>query len=105
MFEYGDLHLRADRGVFELFDLASGGEGGFRVPLRWLGVLAYYKKPDKPGQLFFGVVRDPEAALYGTDRSVFRYNTSPVVRVPPGDEVLFREYFTGVAALVGRRVV
>ncbi|WP_326594935.1 hypothetical protein [Streptomyces sp. NBC_01803] len=108
-FDYEDLHLRGDRGVFELFDLGSAGHA-FRVPPRWLGALAHYKsahykKPEKPGELFFGVVRDPNAALYGTDRLAFRFAGSQAVRVPPGDEPLFRAYFTQVAALAGRRVV
>lgn len=101
-FEYGDLHLRVDRGVFELFNLATA-EHTFRVPLRWLGVLVHYKKPEKPGQLFFGVVRDPNAALYGTDRLAFRFASSPAVQVPPADETLFRAYFTQVATLADRR--
>ncbi|MFI0795851.1 hypothetical protein ACH4OY_24675 [Micromonospora rubida] len=102
-FDYENLHLRVDRGVFELFNLDSS-EHTFRVPLRWLGALVYYKKPDKPGELFFGVVRDPNAPLYGTDRLAFRFANSPAVRVPPGDEPMFREYFTRVAALADRRV-
>ena len=53
-FDYEDLHLRVDRGVFELFNLGS-----------------------------------PESTL----------------RVPPGDEPLFRAYFAQVAALADRRVV
>lgn len=103
-FDYETLHLRVDRGVFELFGLDSI-EHTFRVPLRWLGVLVHYKKPDRPGELFFGVVRDPSAALYGTDPLAFRYRTSPAVRVPHSDEPLFREYFTEVATLVERPVV
>ncbi|MFJ1616132.1 MULTISPECIES: hypothetical protein [unclassified Streptomyces] len=103
-FDYEDLHLRVDRGVFELFNLGTA-EHTFRVPLPWLGALVHYKKPGKPGQLFFGVVRDPNAALYGTDRLAFRFASSPAVQVPPGDEPLFRAYFTEVAALAGRRVV
>ncbi|MFE9885118.1 hypothetical protein [Streptomyces scopuliridis] len=102
-FDYESLHLRVDRGVFELFDMGTP-DHTFRVPLRWLGVLVHYKKPDKPGELFFGVVRDPNAALYGTDRLAFSYRHSPVVRVPSGDEPLFREYFAQVAALADRRV-
>ncbi|MFI9103473.1 hypothetical protein ACIGXA_23405 [Streptomyces fildesensis] len=43
-FDYGDLHLRVDRGVFEIFNLSTA-ERTFRVPLRWLGVLVHYKKP------------------------------------------------------------
>ncbi|MGW2542096.1 hypothetical protein ACWC5I_14795 [Kitasatospora sp. NPDC001574] len=101
-FDHESLHLRVDRGVFELF---SRGRSELRVPLRWLGALVYYKKPDRPGQLFIGTVRDPDAALYGTDRAAFWYSTSPEFRVPPGDEPLFRGYFTEVAALVDRRVV
>lgn len=102
-FDYADLHLRVDRGVFELFNL-NIAEHTFRVPLRWLGVLVYYKKPDKPGELFFGVVRDPSSALYGTDRLAFRFASSPAVRVPPRDEPLFRAYFTEVAAMADRLV-
>ncbi|MGM1059597.1 hypothetical protein [Saccharothrix sp. Mg75] len=102
--DYEDLHLRVDRGVFELFDLALA-EHTFRVPLRWLGAVVHYKKPDKPGRLVFGVVRDPNAALYGTDRSAFRYTNTQSTEVPAGDEPLFREYFTRVAALAERRVV
>ncbi|WP_424862704.1 hypothetical protein [Streptomyces sp. MMS24-I29] len=101
-FDYMDLHLRVDRGVFELF---SVGRSELRVPLRWLGVLVHYKKPDKPGQLFIGTVRDLNAVLYGTDAAAFWYSTSPAFRVPPGDEPLFRAYFTEVAALADRRVV
>lgn len=52
-FDYEDLHLRVDRGVFELFSL-DNAEHMFRVPLRW------------PGELIFGIVRDPHAALYGS---------------------------------------
>ncbi|WP_326614265.1 hypothetical protein OIE62_01340 [Streptomyces scopuliridis] len=49
-------------------------------------------------------MRDPNAALYGTDRLAFSYRHSPVVRVPSGDEPLFREYFAQVAALADRRM-
>lgn len=101
-FDYENLHLRVDRGVFELFTM---GRSELRVPLRWLGALVHYKKPARPGQLFIGTVRDPSAVLYGTDRDAFWYSTSPAFRVPPGDEPLFRAYFTEVAALADRRVV
>ncbi|GAA2800913.1 hypothetical protein GCM10010441_27240 [Kitasatospora paracochleata] len=101
-FDYEDLHLRVDRGVFELFG-PRGSE--LRVPLRWLGALVHYKKPDRPGTLLIGTVRDPDAALYGTDRAAFWYSTSPAFQVPPDDEPLFRAYFTEVAALADRRVV
>ncbi|HEY9327504.1 MAG TPA: hypothetical protein VIS09_04570 [Streptomyces sp.] len=101
-FDYEDLHLRVDRGVFEQFSM---GRSELRVPLRWLGALVHYKKPARPGQLFIGTVRESSAALYGTDRAAFWYSTSPAFRVPPGDEPLFRSYFTEVAALADRRVV
>ncbi|MFE9445375.1 hypothetical protein ACFYO2_41985 [Streptomyces sp. NPDC006602] len=101
-FDYEDLHLRVDRGVFELFG-ARGSE--LRVPLPRLGALVHYKKSDRPGKLFIGTVRDPNAALYGTDQAAFWYSTSPAFQVPPGDEPLFRAYFTEVAALADRRVV
>ncbi|MGW0940536.1 hypothetical protein [Streptomyces sp. NPDC002666] len=101
-FDYENLHLRVDRGVFELFTM---GRSELRVPLRWLGVLVHYRKSARPGQLFIGTVRDPSAALYGTDQAAFWYSTSPAFRVPPGDEPLFRGYFTQVAALAFRRVV
>lgn len=103
-FDYEDLHLRVDRGVFELFYLASPANT-FRVPLRWLGALVHYKKPNQPGKLSIGSVRDPNAALYGTDQAAFWYSTSPAFRVPHGDEPLFRAYFTEVAALADRRMV
>ncbi|KXK60315.1 hypothetical protein AWW66_19545 [Micromonospora rosaria] len=104
-FDYENLHVRVDRGVFELFTLdGSPAEHTFRVPLRWLGVSLHYKKPDKPGTLSFGIVRDPRSALYNTDRLAFRYSTSPGCRVPPGDEALFRAYLTEVARLAGRPV-
>lgn len=101
-FDYENLHLRVDRGVFEQFG-PHGSE--LRVPLPRLGALVHYKKPDRPGQLFIGTVRDPNAALYGTDRAAFWYSTTPAFRVPPADEPLFRAYFTRVAALADRRVV
>ncbi|MEU1520294.1 hypothetical protein ABZ490_50760 [Streptomyces sp. NPDC005811] len=105
-FDYEDLHVRVDRGVFELFPLTgSGMPHTLRIPLHRLGVLVHYKKPNKPGELTFGVVRDPNAALYGTDLAAFGYTSTEAVRVPRGDEPLFRAYFTEVAALAGRRVV
>ncbi|WP_326770713.1 hypothetical protein OG978_44195 (plasmid) [Streptomyces sp. NBC_01591] len=103
-FDYENLHARVDRGVFELFNLDSSAHT-FRVPLRWLGVSLHHKKPDRPGTLYFGVVRDPQAALYNTDRLAFRHSTSPALQVPPGDEPLFRAYFTEVARLADRPVV
>ncbi|MEU3657363.1 hypothetical protein AB0E67_32175 [Streptomyces sp. NPDC032161] len=96
-FDYENPHVRVDRGVFELFPLNSI-ETTLRVPPPWLGALVDYKKPDKPGELISGVVRDPQAAHYGTDRSAFRYRYTQAVRVPNGDEPLFRAYFTEVAA-------
>ncbi|MEV4557867.1 hypothetical protein AB0K51_12800 [Kitasatospora sp. NPDC049285] len=101
-FDYESLHLRVDRGVFELF---ARGSSELRTPLRWLGVLVHYKKPDRPGELFIGTVRDPNTALYGTDRAAFWYSTTPEFRVPLHEEPLFRAYFTEVAALADRRVV
>lgn len=103
-FDYEDLHLRVDRGVFELFYLTNPAST-FRVPLRWLGALVHYKKPNQPGKLSIGSVRDPNAALYGTDPAAFWYSASPAFRVPHNDERLFRAYFTEVAALADRRVV
>ncbi|MET8977063.1 hypothetical protein ABZX85_15715 [Streptomyces sp. NPDC004539] len=103
-FDYENLHLRVDRGVFEQFDLDSSASS-FRTPLAWLGATVHFKKPDRPGTLYVGVVRDPRAALYGTDRLGFRYATSPSFQVPPGDEALFRAYFTQVALLADRAVV
>ncbi|KOU56452.1 hypothetical protein ADK57_42455 [Streptomyces sp. MMG1533] len=90
--------------MFELFYLASPANT-FRVPLRWLGALVHCKKPNQPGQLFIGSVRDPNAALYGTAPAAFCYSTSPAFRVPHGDELLFRAYLTEVAGLADRRVV
>ncbi|MFB7210496.1 hypothetical protein [Streptomyces sp. NPDC056255] len=55
--------------------------------------------------MFIGTVRDPNAVLYGTGQAAFWCSTSPAFRVPPGDEPLFRAYFTEVAALADRRVV
>ncbi|MET8830578.1 hypothetical protein ABZX40_35085 [Streptomyces sp. NPDC004610] len=101
-FDYESWHLRVDRGVFELF---ARGRSELRVPLRWLGALVLHKKPDRPGQVFIGTVKDPNAALYGTDRTAFWYSTTPEFRIPPGDEPLFRAYFTEVATLADRRVV
>ncbi|MFF3631483.1 hypothetical protein [Streptomyces sp. NPDC002164] len=72
-------------GVFELFPLNSI-ETMLRVPLPWLGVLVDYKKPGKPSELIFGVVRDPHAALHGTDRAAFGYRYTQAVRVPHSDE-------------------
>ncbi|MBB5825385.1 hypothetical protein [Micromonospora carbonacea] len=64
-FDYGNLHVRVDRGVFELFVLdGSGADHTFRVPLRWLGVALHYKKPGKPGTLPFGqeLSKNPDGA-------------------------------------------
>ncbi|MFJ9693894.1 hypothetical protein [Kitasatospora sp. NPDC101183] len=101
-FDYEDLHLRVDRGVFEQF---GAGRSELRVPLRWLGALVHYRKPDRPGQLFIGTVRDLGAPLYGTDPGAFQYSTSPAFRVPAADEPLFRAYFAEVARIADRRVV
>ncbi|WP_416972995.1 hypothetical protein [Streptomyces sp. 4F14] len=103
-FDYDYLHLRVDRGIFEQFSLATPADS-FRIPLRWLGATILYKKPAKPGKLYIGSVRDPGAALYGTDRQAFWYSTSPSFEIPPADEALFRAYFSEVAALADRRVV
>ncbi|QDQ09599.1 hypothetical protein [Streptomyces spectabilis] len=75
------------------------------MPLRWLGALVHSKKPNQPSKLLIGSVRDPNAALYGTDEAAFWYSTSPALRVPHGDEPLFRAYFTEVPVLADRRVV
>ena len=102
-FDYDYLHLRVDRGVFEAF---NNGTSDFRVPLRWLGALVLYKKPDKPGQLFIGSVRSPDTdALYGTEPTAFWYSSTPSFRIPAADEPLFRAFFTQVAMLADRRVV
>lgn len=103
-FDYEKLHVRVDRGVFELFqpnDLTTT----LRIPLHWLGVLVHYRKPGRPGKLIFGAVNDPRAALYGTDLASFGYRSTMAVRVPSSDEPLFRAYFTEVAALAGRPVI
>lgn len=72
-FDDEDLHLRVDRGMFERFNLNSPIHT-FRVPLRMrLGALVHDKKPHKLGQLFFGIVRDPNSELYGTARFDFRF--------------------------------
>ncbi|BCL33364.1 hypothetical protein ACFFS2_29615 [Streptomyces aurantiacus] len=105
-FDYEDLHVRVDRGVFELFPLrGSDMPHTLRVPLHRLGVLVHYKKPNKPGDLIFGVVGDPKAALYGTDLAAFGYSSTTAARVPRSDEPLFRAYFTEVAALADRQAV
>lgn len=54
--------------------------------------------------LFFGIVRDPSSALYGTARFDLRFAGSEAVQVPPGDEPLFRAGFSQVAVLADRRV-
>lgn len=104
-FDYEDLHVRVDRGVFELFPLRGSGMPQLRIPLHRLGVLVHYKKPNKPGDLVFGVVGDPNTALYGTDLAAFGYSSTTPARVPRSDEPLLRAYFTEVAALADRRVV
>ncbi|MEV7869697.1 hypothetical protein AB0P17_27230 [Streptomyces sp. NPDC088124] len=103
-FDYENLHVRVDRGVFELFR-PHNLETTLRIPLPWLGVLVYYRKPGKPGELIFGGVRDPRAALYGTHLASFGYRSTEAVRVPRSDEPLFRAYFTEVAALADRPVI
>ncbi|QFQ95468.1 hypothetical protein F9278_03870 [Streptomyces phaeolivaceus] len=72
---------------------------------RGTGALVHYRKPGRPGELIFGAVDDPRAALYGTDLASFGYRSTLAVRVPRGDEPLFRAYFTEVAALAGRPVI
>lgn len=103
-FDYKDLHFRVDRGVFEAFNLISSQQT-YRLPLQWLAVLVFFKKPGKPGQLFVGSVEDANAPLYGTDRQDFRFAATSSLQISAGDELRFREFFTEVAVLADRRVV
>jgi hypothetical protein len=103
-FDYKDLHLRVDRGVFEAFNLI-GGQQSYRIPLQWLAVQVFFKKPGKPGVLMVGSVEDAIAPLYGTDRLDIRFGALSSFQIPVADEPLFREFFTKVAALADRRVV
>lgn len=102
-FDYENLHARVAPGGVRA---VQSGQFGAHVPfpLRWLGVSLHYRKPDRPGTLYFGLVRDPQAALYNIDRLAFRYSTSPAFQVPPGDEPLFRAYFE-VARFTDRPLV
>ncbi|MFI5710133.1 hypothetical protein [Kribbella sp. NPDC051620] len=103
-FDYEDLHFRVDRGVFEAFNLI-GNQQTYRIPLEWLAVLVFFKKPGKPGQLFIGSVKDATAPLYGTDRLAIRSAATSALQISTADELLFRDYFTKVATLANRRVV
>ncbi|WBQ05618.1 hypothetical protein [Kribbella sp. CA-293567] len=104
-FDYENLHFRVDRGVFEAFDLI-GAQQSLRLPLQWLGVLIFFKKPGKPGQLFIGTVRNRDAnlPLYGTDRLDLSSAATSSLQISADDEARFREFFTKVAEVANRRV-
>ncbi|MDF9810911.1 hypothetical protein [Streptomyces sp. SPB162] len=100
VFEHGDVHLRVDHGIFELFR-RNRIIGSYRTPLSWVKVRVEARKGGVT-RLHFGNVEQLDAPIYaGTTSSRHLLAT---VEIPTTDEPLYRAFFTELAHLSDRSV-
>ncbi|NNN29387.1 hypothetical protein HLK59_03255 [Streptomyces sp. S3(2020)] len=100
VFEHGIVHLRVDRGVFELFRRGNT-IGPYRAPLDWVKVRTEARRRDVT-RLYFGYVDQADEPIYASSTP-----SGPVfatVDIPTADEPLYRAHFTRLARLSDRLV-
>ncbi|MEU3459380.1 hypothetical protein ABZ721_05410 [Streptomyces sp. NPDC006733] len=100
VFEYGDVHLRVDHGIFELFR-RNRVIGSYRTPLHWVKVRAEARKGGVT-RLHFGNVEELDAPLYASTTS--SRHLLATVEISTADEPLYRAFFTGPAHLCDRPI-
>lgn len=101
VFEHGDVHLRVDHGIFELFR-RNRTTGPYRAPLSWLKVRAETRKS--------GVTRLHFGNIALLDEPLYAPKTQPghllaTIEIPTADEPLSRTYFTRLAQVSNRPIV
>jgi hypothetical protein len=101
VFEHGDVHLRVDHGIFELF-WRNRTIGSYRAPLSWLKVRAEARKSGVT-RLHFGNTAHLDELLYGPKNRPGRLLVT--IEIPTADEPLYRAYFTRLAQLSDRPIV
>ncbi|MFD4558455.1 hypothetical protein ACFWP5_29775 [Streptomyces sp. NPDC058469] len=100
VFEDGDVHMRVDHGIFEVF-WRNHIIGSYRVPLSWLKVRAETRKADLT-RLHFGSVKELDEPLYASTASSRRMWAT--VDIPTTDEPRYRAFLTRLADLSDRPV-
>ncbi|MCZ4119604.1 hypothetical protein [Streptomyces sp. H39-S7] len=100
VFEHGDVHLRVDHGIFELFR-RNRIIGSYRTPLHWVKVRAEARKGGVT-RLHFGNVEELGAPIYASTAS--SRHLLATVEIPTADEPLYRAFFTELAHLSDRPI-
>ncbi|MFI0730555.1 hypothetical protein ACH4S9_16435 [Streptomyces sp. NPDC021225] len=101
VFEHGNVHLRVDHGIFEVFR-RNRTIGPYRAPLSWLKVRTETCKSGVT-RLHFGNIAHLDEPLYAP-------KTQPghllaTIEIPTADEPLYRTYFTRLAHVSDRPIV
>jgi hypothetical protein len=99
-FEYDDVLLRVDDGIFELF---RRGRiiGTYRMPVNWVKVRAQSRKKGVT-RLLFGTVEELDEPLYAS--SLDPGHLLAAIEIQTADEPRYRAFFTELARQAGRRV-
>ncbi|MCZ4095405.1 hypothetical protein C8250_003565 [Streptomyces sp. So13.3] len=100
VFEHGDVHLRVDHGIFEVFR-RNHIIGSYRSPLSWVKVRAEARKGGVT-RLHFGNVEQLDEPIYASTTSSRRLLIT--VDLPTTDEPLYRAFFTELAHLSDRPI-
>ncbi len=100
VFEHGDVHLRVDQGIFEVFR-RNRIVGSYRTPLSWVKVRAEARR-DGSTRLHFGNVDQLDEPIYASTTS--SRHLLITVEIPTTDEPLYRAFFTELAHLSDRPI-
>jgi hypothetical protein len=98
VFEHGEVQLRVDRGVFELFR-RTNVIGPYRMPLSWVRVRAQARKRGII-ILHFSYVEDLDDPIYA--RLMDSVCSLATLQIPMADEPLYRAFFAELAELSDR---
>ncbi|MGW2288398.1 hypothetical protein [Streptomyces phaeochromogenes] len=100
VFEHGDVHMRVDHGIFELFR-RNVVIGSYRAPLNWIRVRADARRGGTT-RLHFGHIAQLDEPIYASKTDPGRLLVT--IEIPTTDEPLYRAYFTRLAHLSDRPI-
>lgn len=100
VFEHGDVHMRVDHGIFELFR-RNVVIGSYRAPLKWVKVRADARRGGVT-RLHFGNIAQLDEPIYASKTRPGRLLVT--IEIPTTDEPLHRAYFTRLAQLSDRPI-
>ncbi len=100
VFEHGDVYMRVDHGIFELFR-RNVVIGSYRAPLNWIKVRADARRGGTT-RLHFGHIAQLDEPIYAPKTDPGRLLVT--IEIPTTDEPLYRAYFARLAQLSDRPI-